>query len=66
MQYNFIEFFKNIDLYALIDFVVLFAVLAIVICFFVYKRNIKVLILLLLGCALDILINILADRKSVV
>ena len=61
MQYNFIEFFKNIDLYALIDFVVLFAVLAIVICFFVYKRNIKVLILLLLGCALDILINILAE-----
>ena len=60
MQYNFIEFFKNIDLYALIDFVVLFAVLAIVICFFVYKRNIKVLILLL-GCALDILINILAE-----
>lgn len=61
MQYNFIEFFKNIDLYALIDFVVLFAVLAIVICFFVYKRNIKVLILLLLGCALDILINILSE-----
>ena len=61
MQYNFIEFFKNIDLYALIDFVVLFAVLAIVFCFFVYKRNIKVLILLLLGCALDILINILAE-----
>ena len=61
MQYNLIEFFKNIDLYALIDFVVLFAVLAIVICFFVYKRNIKVLILLLLGCALDILINILAE-----
>ncbi len=61
MQYNFIEFFKNIDLYALIDFVVLFAVLAIVICFFVYKRNIKVLILLLLGGALDILINILAE-----
>ena len=61
MQYNFIEFFKNIDLYALIDFVVLFAVLAIVICFCVYKRNIKVLILLLLGCALDILINILAE-----
>ena len=61
MQYNFIEFFKNIDLYALIDFVVLFAVLAIVIYFSVYKRNIKVLILLLLGCALDILINILAE-----
>ena len=61
MQYNFIEFFKNIDLYALIDFVVLIAVLAIVICFFVYKRNIKVLILLLLGGALDILVNILAE-----
>ena len=61
MQYNFIEFFKNIDLYALIDFVVLFAVLAIVICFFFFLRNIKVLILLLLGCALDILINILAE-----
>lgn len=61
MKYGFIEFFKNIDLYALIDLVVLLAVLTIIICFFIYKRNIKVLILLLLGGALDIAVNVLAE-----
>lgn len=61
MKYGFIEFFKNIDLYALIDLVVLLAVLTIIICFFIYKRNVKVLILLLLGGTLDIAVNILAE-----
>lgn len=61
MQYNFIEFFKNLNWYALIDGIILLAVLAIVVCFFIYKRNFKVLLLLLLGAALDVLINILAE-----
>ena len=61
MQYNFIEFFKNIDLYALIDAVVLITVLAIIICFFIYKRNLKVLLLLLAGGVLDIIVNIAGE-----
>ena len=61
MQYNFIEFFKNIDLYALIDGVILIAVLAAVICFFIYKRNVKVLLLLLAGGVLDIIVNVASE-----
>lgn len=61
MQYNFIEFFKNIDLYALIDGVVLLTVLAVIICFFIYKRNVKVLLLLLAGAVLDIIVNVAGE-----
>ena len=39
MQYNFVEFFKNIDLYALIDAVVLVVALALVSCFFIYPAS---------------------------
>ncbi|MCM1306081.1 MAG: DNA integrity scanning protein DisA nucleotide-binding domain protein [Bacteroides sp.] len=60
MKYDFFEFFKNIDLYALIDAVLLVAVLVAIICFFVYKRNVKVLLLLLAGVILDIAVNVVA------
>lgn len=60
MNYNFVEFFKNLDLFAIIDLVIFLAVLVTIICFFVYKRNVKVLILLLLGSILDISVNVLA------
>lgn len=60
MNYNFVEFFKNLDLFAIIDLVIFLAVLVTIICFFVYKRNVKVLILLLLGSILDIAVNVLA------
>lgn len=61
MKYNFVEYAKNINLYAIIDAVILIAVLVIMLCFFIYKRNIKVFILLLSGGVLDILINVLAE-----
>jgi len=61
MQYNFLEFFKNIDWYAAIDFILLAAILIILVCFFIYKRNIKVLLLLLAGGVLDIVVNVCAE-----
>lgn len=61
MTYNFIEYFKNLNYYAIIDAVILIAVLVIMLLFFIYKRNVKVLLLLLIGAVLDIVINILAE-----
>ena len=61
MQYDFKGFFEHINGYAAIDFVLLFAVLAIIICFFIYKRNIKVLLILLVGAVLDIAVNVGAE-----
>ncbi len=61
MNINFVEYAKNINLYAIIDAVILIAVLVIMLCFFIYKRNIKMLILLLSGGVLNVLINVLSE-----
>ncbi len=44
-----------------IDAVLLILVLAVIICFFVYKRNVRALFLLLLGGVLDVIVNVLAE-----
>lgn len=61
MQYDFVGFFKNIDWFAMIDALVLLGVIAIMCCFFIYKRNVKVLLLLLAGGILDITVNVCAE-----
>lgn len=61
MSYNFIQYVKNLSLYAIIDAVILVVVLVTMLCFFIYKRNMKVFILLLLGGVLDILVNVLSE-----
>ncbi len=61
MDYNFKDFFTNLNLYALIDFVILAIVLVVMVLFFVYKHNVKVLILLLAGVVLELAVQILAD-----
>jgi len=61
MTYNFLTFFKNLDLYGIIDLVLLLAVFVVLICFFAYKRNLKVLLILLVGGLLDFAVNILAE-----
>lgn len=61
MSYNFIQYAKNINLYAIIDAVILAAVIITMLCFFIYKRNIKVFVLLLLGGILDVLVNVLSE-----
>ncbi len=61
MQFNFVEFAKNLNLYAIIDLVIALVVVAVIITFFVYKRNVKVLLILLLAVVFEILVNVLAE-----
>ncbi len=61
MQYNFVEFARNLNLYAIIDLVIAVAIAAILITFFVYKRNVKVFVILLLAVILEIFVNVLAE-----
>lgn len=61
MDYNFVEYWKNLNLYDLIDLVVFSAILVLLFFFFIYKRNIKALFILLIGAVLDILVNVLSD-----
>jgi diadenylate cyclase len=61
MGYNFVEYVKNFDWYAAIDFIVVIALLAVLTVFFVYKRNVKVLLLILSMVVLEVLVNVLAE-----
>lgn len=61
MNYNFAQYKDGVNLYFIIDMVVLVTVFAVMLSFFVYKRNMKVFFLLLLGAALDVLINVLSE-----
>lgn len=61
MTYDFIGFWKNINLYAIIDAFILAAVIIVMLCFFIYKRNMKVLALLALGSVMEILVIILSE-----
>ena len=60
MSYNFAQYAKGINLYFIIDMVILVTVFAIMLSFFIYKRNMKVFFLLLLGAVLDVLVNVLS------
>lgn len=60
MTYNFKDYFLNLDGFAAIDAVLLVLVLAVMVMFFVYKRNVKVLVILLTSAVLDIAVNVLA------
>lgn len=61
MDYNFVEWAKNIDLYAIIDGVVLLTAVIVFIMFFGYKRNLRVLCLLMSVMILDILVQVLSQ-----
>lgn len=64
MQYNFVEFVKNINLYAIIDGVILLAELTMMIAFFVYKRNVKMFVFLLAAIVLEVLVTVLAELNG--
>ena len=64
MQYNFVEFVKNINLYAIIDGVILLAELAMMIAFFVYKRNVKMFVFVLAAIVLEVLVTVLAELNG--
>lgn len=61
MTFNFAQYSQGIDLYFIIDMVVLIAVFAVMLSFFIYKRNMKVFFLLILGAILDVLVNVLSE-----
>lgn len=64
MNYKFVEFFTHLNAYAAIDAVLAVAVLAILATFFVYKRNVKMLLVLLVGAVLEVSVNVLAEVVS--
>ena len=47
MSYDFVEYAKNLNLYAILDAVVLAAAVTLLVLLFVYRRNVRVLIMLL-------------------
>lgn len=59
-MYNFAEFFKHLDWFAVIDLVLMLLVLVAMIVFFVYKRNLKLFFLVLVCLILDIAVNVLS------
>ncbi len=61
MTFDFAKYANGIDLYFIIDMVVLVTVFAIMLSFFIYKRNMKVFFLLILGAVLDVLVNVLSE-----
>ena len=61
MTFDFAKYANGVDLYFIIDMVVLITVFAIMLSFFIYKRNMKVFFLLILGAVLDILVNVLSE-----
>ncbi len=61
MNYNFVEWVKNLDYYAVLDFAVLLTVCVLLFTFFAYKRNVRVLCLLLSVMVLEILVQVLSQ-----
>ncbi len=61
MNYNFVEWVKNIDYYAVLDAAVLVTILVLLFTFFAYKRNVRVLCLLLSVMVLEILVQVLSQ-----
>ena len=60
-MYNFIDWIKNIDLYAIVDGVIFATIAILFIIFFAYKRHMRVLVLLLSVFLLDVLVQVLAQ-----
>lgn len=60
-MFNFYEYIQNLNLFAIVDFVVLAVVTTLLSLLFVYKRNIKVLLILLASACLDVLFNVLSN-----
>lgn len=60
-MYNFIDWIKNIDLYAIVDGVIFATIAILFIIFFAYKRHMRVLALLTSVFLLDVLVQVLAQ-----
>lgn len=60
-MYNFVEYFKNLDLYALIDGAVLIVAVTLVVLFYTYKRNLMVLLISISLIVLAIVLNVVSN-----
>lgn len=66
MDFNFYQWLKDFDYFGIIDIALAIFTLAMMVCFFIYKRNVKLLVLLLFCVALDmtcILLNNIIDHE---
>jgi len=61
MQYNFVEYWKNLNLYDIIDIVVVGLMMFVLGIFFMYKKNLKMLAIIVAGLLFEILINVLSE-----
>jgi len=64
MNYNFVEYVNNINLYAIIDAVLILIVLIVSLIFFAYKRNVAILVLILTVVVIDVAVNVLSELNG--
>ena len=63
-MYDFAAYAQNIDLYAIIDGVVLLAALALLVMLFAYRRNIRVMAMVLAVALLEVLVAVLSSMSD--
>ena len=63
-MYDFAAYAQNIDLYAIIDGVVLLAALALLVMLFAYRRNIRVMVMVLAVALLEVLVAVLSSMSD--
>ena len=63
-MYDFAGYAKNLDYYAIIDGVVLVAALALLVMLFAYRRNIRVMIVVLSVAVLEVLMMVLSSMSD--
>ena len=63
-MYDFAGYAKNFDYYAIIDGVVLVAALALLVMLFAYRRNIRVMIVVLSVAVLEVLVMVLSSMSD--
>ena len=63
-MYDFAGYAKNLDYYAIIDGVVLVAALALLVMLFAYRRNIRVMIVVLSVAVLEVLVMVLSSMSD--
>ena len=63
-MYDFAGYAKNLDYYAIVDGVVLVAALALLVMLFAYRRNIRVMIVVLSVAVLEVLVMVLSSMSD--
>ena len=63
-MYDFVEYIRTMDLYALIDAIVLIAAVALLVVLFAYRRNLRVLVMLLSVALLEVLVLVLSELSD--